>query len=172
MSEPNGNGPLSLADLAKNVKSTNIRTGAARVGGNHPFLAQVRESWQKDRDRRDSGWNVVDIPTTMLDEMITSMRALSTWFGEVGEPIGVHMRIEYMPDPSKDPNDENNWEEVGPSRFDDVPRNDPDQYVGFKFTGRDRMKRGRRRQPSPQQAAAGQADEPTEITEDDELQPV
>lgn len=176
MSEPTGNGRPSLAELAKGVKSTRIRTGASRTGLDNPFLQAVRDSHDADRKERDSGWQVIDIPTTMLDEMITNMRALSTWFGEVNEKIGVHMRIEFMPDPTKDPEDETNWIEVGPSRFDEIPRDDPEQYVGFKFTGRDRMKRGRRRQVPAQQAATGLVTEPTEEQqredEETELQPV
>lgn len=172
MSEPNGTGGrVDLASLAAKAAPTTIKSAAVRAGSDNPFLKAVRESHDQDRAERDSGWREVEVPVSMLDEMITTMRALSTWFGEVGEPIGVHMRIEYMPDPSKDGSDASHWDEVGPSRFGDIPREPGDAIALFKFTGRDRMKRGRRRQPSPQQAAAGHVDVEAKEDEETELQP-
>jgi len=167
MSEPNGNGArFDLASLAAKAQPTKIRTATARAGADNPFLDAVRSSHEQDRNERDSGWREVEVPSNVLDELITSMRALSMWFGETGEKIGVHLRIEFLPDGASD------WIEVGPGRFDEIPRDGRD--VVFKFTGRDRMKRGRRRQTSAQQPAAGQASEPADVDREDEeseLQP-
>jgi hypothetical protein len=147
MSEPNGNGArFDLASLAAKAQPTKIRTATARAGADNPFLDAVRSSHEQDRNERDSGWREVEVPSNVLD--------------------GVHLRIEFLPDGASD------WIEVGPGRFDEIPRDGRD--VVFKFTGRDRMKRGRRRQTSAQQPAAGQASEPADVDredEDSELQP-
>src|SRR4029079_3519831 len=99
MSEPNGNGArFDLASLAAKAQPTKIRTATARAGADNPFLDAVRSSHEQDRNERDSGWREVEVPSNVLDELITSMRALSMWFGETGEKIGVHLRIEFLPD--------------------------------------------------------------------------
>jgi hypothetical protein len=172
MSEPNGNGArFSLAALAASSKETKIQTATAKAGADNPFLDQVRSSHEQDKRQKDSGWREVEVPSSMLDELIASMRSLSAWFGENDEKIGVHLRIEFHPDNEPDPD---KTIEVGPGRFDEIPRDG--RTVWFKYTGRDRMKRGRRRSAPAQQPAAGLATEPTEPTdveveEDSELQP-
>lgn len=165
MSDPNGTGGrYDLASLAKSAAPAEIRTASARAGETNPFLDSVRKSHELDRKQRDSGWMAVEAPSRMLDELVTTLRALSTWFGEVGEKIGVTFRAEYQPDPDKAPDE---WVEVGPGRFDEIPRDD--RVIAFKYTGRDRMKRGRRRAPA--QPTSGPADQHTDDVEDDELQP-
>lgn len=166
MSDPNGTGGrFDLASLAKSAAPAEIRTASARAGESNPFLDSVRKSHELDRKERDSGWMAVEVPSRMLDELVTTMRALSTWFGEVGEKIGVHFRVEFQPDPENTPDE---WIEVGPGRFEEIPRDD--RTIAFKYTGRDRMKRGRRR-PTAQQPAAGLVDQHADEVEDDELQP-
>jgi len=166
MSEPNGAGRFSLTDLAGKAKATTIKSAAVRAGSDNPFLLSVKESWMQDREAKDSGWREVEVPATMLDELIASMRSLSAYFGDTGEKIGVHLRVEFYPDGAKEGDDPI---EVGPGRFDEIPRDD--RTVWFKYTGRDRMKRGRRRTAPPQQAASGQVDVAEDREEDSELQP-
>jgi hypothetical protein len=146
MSDPNGNRSFDLAALAEKSTDTDIRPAATQSGEGNPFLGKVEESFEKDEKKRDSGWKEVMIPRSMLDDLITSMRALSTYFGKAQKPIGVHLRVEYQAKGTDE------WTEVGPGQFADIDRNDP-REVAFKYTGRRRMNRGRR---TPQ-AAAGQA---------------
>ena len=151
---------LSLADLAEKSTDTKIQTAGALNGEQNPFLKMVRESYEADVRLTDSGWKEVPMPSTMLDDAITSLRGLSTWFGKVGEPIGVHIRVEYQPD------DANGTVEVGPKDFEEIPRDGREVFL--KYTGRTRLLRGRK---SKRQTDAAQVPDSMESSGAGDLAP-
>jgi hypothetical protein len=163
MSEPNG-GRFDLAALAQKSEPSTIRPAAASTGEGNPFLDQVVSSYEQDETTRDSGWREVKVPRSMLDELITSMRALSTYFGKAQRPIGVHLRIEYQ-----NTADEDSWVEVGPGQFAGINRKD-DRPVFFKYTGRKRMNRGRRTQQPTAAPQNPNGPQPTETAEQEDTE--
>jgi hypothetical protein len=172
MTKSDGGAParFDLSALAEQSKATTVRTSAQMNGPGNPFLDKVRASYEANKAEYDSGWQEIEMPSDQIDTVVTSLRALSTWFGKQTPvvPIGVQMRIEYQPDGASE------TIEVGTKDFDDIPRDGREVY--FKYTGRERLKRGRKRsQPHPQQAATGQTDTAVDrdddLVEDDELQP-
>jgi hypothetical protein len=141
---------FDLAALAASSKpAERVMTAGNLNGPENPFLSPVRESYRLDQGTPDSGWMEITIPSDQFDDVVNSLRALSAWFGKVGEPIGVHIRAEYAPDGAE------TTTEVGPKDFDDIPKDGRDVYL--KYTGRARLARGRRgkRQADAQQPATG-----------------
>lgn len=157
MSEPNGGGParFDLAALAKASRPSTVRTAAVMNGAENPFIDEVRASYEQDKRDRDTGWREVEVPADQMWPVITSLRALSTWFGNQSPviPIGVHIRVEYQPKGSE------STVEVGPGDFEKIPTAQDAPPVFVKYTGRERMTRGRRKP----QADAAPADAPNEL---------
>jgi hypothetical protein len=157
---------FDLAKLVEQSRPTTVQTVGIRNGQENPFVHKVRESFKADEAAKDSGWQELPMPARMIDDVIGSLRALSTWFGKEREGIGVHIRIEYQPD------GQDGTIEVGPQDFAEIPRDDREVYL--KYTGRKRLNRGRKKNAEAQQAATGSpgheesdADAATEL-EDDE----
>lgn len=142
MSEPNSAPKrFDLSKLAEAAAPTTVQTAGTMNGEANPFLASVRESYEQDQRKYDSGWREVPMPSTQFDDVVSSLRGLSTWFGSTkggkkAEPIGVHIRVEYQPDGA------DGTIEVGPKYFDDIPRDGREIFL--KYTGRARLQRGRK----------------------------
>jgi len=171
MSETTTNAPkrFDLSAIVEQSKPAKVMTAANLNGPDNPFLARVRESYEQDRKVPDSGWLEVTVPSDSFMDVVNSLRALSAWFGSTRggkqpEPIGVHIRAEYMPDGAE------RTIEVGPKDFDDIPTDGRDVFL--KYTGRERLARGRRgkRTADPQQAGTGAPSRPVDDDEqyDDE----
>jgi hypothetical protein len=157
MTEPNDGATkrFDLASLVEQSRPAKVMTAGNLNGPDNPFLGRVRESYEQDRKLTNSGWLELTVPSDQFMEIVNSLRALSAWFGKVGEPIGVHIRAEYMPDGAE------RTIEVGPKDFDDIP--DDGREVFLKYTGRERLQRGRKgKRADAQQPAAGLVDTDTD----------
>ena len=155
---------FDLAALVEQSRPAKVMTAGNLNGPDNPFLGRVRESYENDRKLSNSGWLELTVPSDQFTDIVNSLRALSAWFGKVGEPIGVHIRAEYMPDGAE------RTIEVGPKDFDDIPTDGREVFL--KYTGRERLARGRRgkRNADAQQATTGAPSRPVDDDEqyDDE----
>ena len=165
MTEPNG-APVKRFDLAKLAEAsrpTTVTTAGNLNGPDNPFLPRVRASYEQDKREYDSGWQELPITSDQFGDVVASLRALSQWFGSTKngkkvEPIGVHIRAEYQPDGM------DHTVEVGPKDFDDIP--DDGREVFVKYTGRERLARGRKGRRADATADAGAAS--ARVVDDDE----
>lgn len=162
MSEPNGR-TLDLAALAERSEKSTLKGSASQAGADNPFIKYVRESYEEDEREKDTGWREVRCDVRDVPELVTTLRAVSTYFGrqKPPEPIGVHLKVEFQPDPNNE-----RTIEVGPGRFPELPKSGD---VWFKYTGRARLNRGSgRRQASstaPTSAVETPTDEETELAD-------